>query len=176
MCSFSSFAGVSTILNTTDDLLRGILILVFVVTLWKVKDNILRAVGVDNPQYLLGDWRDWATCWSMLRFEPIECWIWKVTDLPSANTTAENHLFCSLSIGYNPQMRTRVRNAAGSACILKEKLQLNFDPLDLSAVLIIRIHSQDVLGSTELARLDVSCTQINELCTAQKSAQYRKRK
>lgn len=154
---------VSGILFVVESLLKSFMTLFFLVILWKFKDNVLRAFGVENTSHILGDWRDWLTCWSMMRFEPVDMWIWKVTDLPSAKMASENHLFCAVAMGYNPTMRTRVRNGAGNSCVMKERLQFNFDPLDLGCSLTITVMTQGVIGSTEIGKVTVSCTQLNQM-------------
>lgn len=59
-------------LRKIDDLLESLLSILLIFMLWKFKDRLLLALGVERPGQLLGDFRDWLTCWGMQRFEPLE--------------------------------------------------------------------------------------------------------
>ncbi len=53
--------------------------------LWKFKDRVLVAIGVEGSNQILGDYRDWLTCWGMHRFEPMEIFIWKIDDISTGS-------------------------------------------------------------------------------------------
>merc|ERR1712157_467275 len=65
------------ILRKVDDVLMLLLYLILLFVLWKFKDRVLAALGVQNSHQIFGDYRDWLTCWGMTRFEPIEIYLWK---------------------------------------------------------------------------------------------------
>lgn len=138
----------------------GLLVLVFG---WKFKDRLLEAIGVDNPEMVVGEFRDWATCWSMKRFYPIEVFIWKVEGLPGLHLHQFNDVFVEASCGYNNTMRTRVHEKAGHNCIIKESMQLNFDHLDNDSRFHITVKNQDVMGSTDIAEIVLSASKVYSL-------------
>lgn len=152
---------ISLVLTYTETVVMGIVALILLFALWRFKDRVLAAMGVEDSGHLLGDWRDWVTCWSMSRFEPIDVWIWKVTDVPSAKMLTQNHVFIETSMGYNASIRTRVHEAAGNSCVFKERIQLNFDPMDYSSLLVMKVLTQDMIGSTEIGRMSMGCAQVN---------------
>lgn len=131
---------------------------------WKFKDRIFDALGVENPELMTGQVRDWVTCWSMRRFHAVELFIWKVENLPPANALqSKGNVFCQVTLGYNSLMQTRVHHEVTSSCIFKESAQFNFDPFDRANNMTIRFRSQDMLGTTELCSVQLSANQINRL-------------
>ncbi len=97
------------ILEKVDDVLFAFLLLLSLWIAFKFKDRILAAIGVEQTAHLIGDWRDWMTCWGMHRFEPAELFIWKVENL-----RANKNIFVKISIGYNNGLRTRVHKKSNS--------------------------------------------------------------
>merc|ERR1719460_2086122 len=85
----------------------------------------------------------------------IEVVLWKVEDLKAASPFLANNVFVEMNLGYNEVMKTRVHNNAGSNCILKESLQLNFDAEEDEEPLFIFVKNQKVMGGSELARLEL---------------------
>eukprot|EP00930_Biecheleria_cincta_P036196 TRINITY_DN24834_c0_g1_i1.p1 TRINITY_DN24834_c0_g1~~TRINITY_DN24834_c0_g1_i1.p1 ORF type:complete len:361 (+),score=64.78 TRINITY_DN24834_c0_g1_i1:42-1085(+) len=143
--------------------LLGLAGLAGLAVIWKFKDRLFQFLGVENPAHVIGEFRDWATCWSMKRFHAIEVFVWKVEGLPSARLHSSNDVFIEVTMGYNVTMRTRVHHRAGHACVLKESLQLNFDPYDSEHKLTIAIMNQEVLGSAEIASLQLGAEQVRRL-------------
>jgi len=143
--------------------LLGLAGLVGLAVIWKFKDRLFQFLGVENPSHVIGEFRDWATCWSMKRFHAIEVFIWKVEGLPSARLHSSNDVFVEVTMGYNVTMRTRVHHRAGHTCVLKETLQLNFDPYDSEHKLTISVMNQEVLGSGEIASLQLGAEQVRRL-------------
>jgi len=150
---------IEIVINSAQKALMGIAALFVLIMFWKFKDRILETLGVDNPTMVIGEFRDWATCWSMKRFYPIEVFIWKVEGLPSMNIQS-NDVFAEVSCGYNNVMRTRVHMRAGHSCVFKESLQLNFDHFDTETRLYINIKNQDVMGSTDIASIQMGASQV----------------
>ncbi|CAE7194775.1 RHM1, partial [Symbiodinium natans] len=136
--------------------------------------------------------KDCLNCWSTARFRPIEAFlmfcgrqelkgcrdlhvtqadplcpcqllIWKVEDLTSSDLFHANHVFIEAFMGYNETMRTRVHNNAGSDCILKESMQLNFDEDDDEEKLFLFVQNQKVMGAQELARVEISSQAVKDL-------------
>jgi hypothetical protein len=151
------------LLNTVQKVLLAVAGSVALVLVWKFKDRIFEALGVDNPTMVIGEFRDWATCWSMTRFTPIEVFILKVEGLPSANFTTPNDVYVEISCGYNITMKTRVHYRAGNSCVLKESVQLNYDDRDAATRLHIVVKAQDVIGATEIASTEFGTVQMNRL-------------
>lgn len=160
---FACVRVVEVAINKLQQGLIGSAALFILVMLWKFKDRLLEAIGVENPQFFLGEFRDWATCWSMRRFAPLELFILKAEGLPSSKLSTDNDIFCEVSLGYNVTMRTRVHSRAGHSCIFKETMQLNWDPYDNEAKLTLSIKNQDVLGSTTIASVQFGMQQLKNL-------------
>lgn len=149
------------LLGKLEKVLIGVAALTALAVLWKFKDRLLEALGVEQGEQVIGDFRDWVTCWSMRRFHPVEVFIWKVEGLPAAWLHTPNDVFCEASIGYNVAIRTRVHLQAGHSCVLKESMQINFDPFDLKTKLTLTVKHQETIGSSELASLQLGASQIN---------------
>jgi len=160
MVFFAMVALLSFTIDKVESVLIGITGLTILAVVWKFKDRILETLGIENAAHYLGEPRDWATCWSMKRFQGIEVLIWKVEELPSAKVHRSNDVFCEVRHGYNPTMRTRVHNGAGHSCVFKETMQLNFDPYDHEGRFFIAIRNQDVFGGTDLAQVQFGVEQV----------------
>lgn len=157
---FETVMVIEIVINSTQKVLMAFAALVVLVLFWKFKDRILETLGVDHPEMVIGEFRDWATMWSMKRFYPIELFIWKVDGLPGLHLHQFNDVFVEVSCGYNNTMRTRVHPKAGHNCILKESLQLNFDHFDTDTRLHISIRNQDVMGATDIASIQLGAKQV----------------
>jgi len=160
---FMTIEFVEVAMNATQQVLVAFAALVVLVLLWKFKDRILETLGVDNPQMVVGEFRDWATLWSMKRFYPVEVFIWKVEGLPGMHLHQANDVFVEISCGYNNVMRTRVHLRAGHTCVFKESMQINFDHFDKENMVNICIKNQDVLGSSDIASIQLGSQQVHRL-------------
>mmetsp|Transcript_14886 Transcript_14886/g.27926 ORF Transcript_14886/g.27926 Transcript_14886/m.27926 type:complete len:312 (-) Transcript_14886:107-1042(-) len=127
------------------------------------KERIALMLGLDHKQLFNCKARDCLSCFSSARFKPIELLIWKVEDLTSADLFHANNVFLEIYLGYNETMRTRVHNNAGSDCILKESVQLNFDEDDEEEKLVIFVQNQKVMGAQELGRVEISSEKIKKM-------------
>lgn len=152
-----------TILSVVHKGLVGASVLVGAFVAWKFKDRILESLGIERTSLVLGDFRDWATCWSMRRFQPIEIFIWKVEGLRSASSTAHNNIYCDVRLGYNISMRTRVHHGAGHCCVLKESVQLNFDKYETESRLTLAVKHQGAVQTETIAQLQLGATQVDRI-------------
>lgn len=160
---FSAVALIEIVIDEAENATMGFAGIFGILVMWKFKDRVLEALGVENAQVLIGEVRDWATCWSMKRFHPIELFIWKLEGLPACRLHALNDIFCEVSLGYNVKMRTRVHTSAGHGCCLKESMQMNFDPFDTEFNLKLSIRNQELAWSNEIAGLQLSAKQVDRL-------------
>jgi hypothetical protein len=126
------------------------------------KDRIALLLGIDHISFLKCKLRDCLTCWTSARFQPIELFIWKVEDLPSADMFSANNVFVEFFLGFNEPMRTRVHKSAGSRCVVKQTMQLNFDEDDHEDMLTIFVRNQKVVGSAELGRAEITTGKLRE--------------
>eukprot|EP00928_Gymnodinium_smaydae_P059894 TRINITY_DN4335_c1_g1_i1.p1 TRINITY_DN4335_c1_g1~~TRINITY_DN4335_c1_g1_i1.p1 ORF type:complete len:454 (-),score=82.74 TRINITY_DN4335_c1_g1_i1:23-1384(-) len=162
--AFFAFVHIAeAMIDQTEQLLMGAAAFLIVAVCWRFKDRVLEALGVENPAHYLGEPRDWATCWSMKRFQPIELLILKIEDIPSAKLHTYNDVFCEVRHGYNVSMRTRVHNKSGSKVSFKESFQLNFDPYDKESLFTILVRNQDVFGASDIAQVQFGATQVQRL-------------
>lgn len=126
------------------------------------KDRILKMLGLDHRTMFRCKLRDCLSC-GVTNVRAIELYLWKVEDLPSAQMFAANNIFLETYLGYNEPMKTRVHNNAGSQCLLKETIQLNFDETDEDESLFLFVKNQKVMGSSELGRLEMSPNKVAQL-------------
>lgn len=126
------------------------------------KDRLAQLCGIDHKTLFRFKIRDCLSCFGGARFRPIEVAIWKVEDLPSADIFSANNVFVELFLGYNEPMKTRVHNNAGSGCLMKEVIHLNFDEDDDEETLFIFVRNQKVMGTGDLARGEVSAAELKQ--------------
>lgn len=128
------------------------------------KDRILKVIGLDHRTFFRCKLRDILSC-GYTSVRPIEVLVLKAEDLPSAQLLAPNNVFVEIYFGYNEPMKTRVHNNAGSSCILKEQLQLNWDETEDEDVLFIFVKNQKVFafGNSELGRLELNVSDLKKL-------------
>lgn len=138
-------------------------VLVGLFVVWKFKDRILETVGLESGTLVVGDFRDWATCWSMRRFRAIEIFILKADSLPATTFSSGSDLFVEVALGYNMNMRTRVHHGAGQTCVFKESLQVNFDPYDCDSRLNLSVKSQSSLGNDTVSQAQLGAAQVVRL-------------
>lgn len=150
------------VISKVEFVLSGLTFVIFALIGWKFKDRVLEALGIDNPMTYIGECRDWFTCWSMKRFEPIEFLIWKVEGVPGG-LTGNNDLYVEVLYGYNFNMRTRVHHRAGSGCTFKETFQLNYDPQDTDKLMHIHVMSQAAiaLNPDPICKVSLGTQQVN---------------
>lgn len=128
-----------------------IAVFIFVVAF---KDRILRLMGIDHKTIFRFKLRDIFNMGGTST-RAIELVIWKVEDLPAAQMFSPNNVFVEVNLGYNEPMKTRVHNNAGSNCIMKETIQLNFDENEDEEFLYLFVKNQKVMGAGELARAEL---------------------
>mmetsp|Transcript_69670 Transcript_69670/g.167228 ORF Transcript_69670/g.167228 Transcript_69670/m.167228 type:complete len:402 (-) Transcript_69670:98-1303(-) len=157
---FAIIKVVEIVLNSLETVLTLVFVVLMLMIAWKFKDRILTALGVDNPVHFIGDFRDWATCWSMRRFHPIELYVLKAENIPAAKLTSSNDLYVEVSLGYNLKTRTRVHSRAGHKCVFKERMQLNFDPYDTNGQMRISVMNQEVVFPSEIAHVQLGASKV----------------
>jgi len=162
-CFFAIVKLLTSVIEKTEKILLGLAALCGLAITWKLKDRLLMSLGIENPSMVIGEFRDWATCWSMKRFQPIELFIYKVESIPASKFHAPNDLYVEIDLGYNTQVRTRVHTRAGHSCVFKESMQLNFDPFDAEAMLTITVKTQDLVGASVLAQKQLNASQVHKL-------------
>jgi len=123
------------------------------------KDKFLKLAGIDQATMFRFRLRDMFG----KNTRAISLEIYKVEELPAAQAFAPNNVFVEVNLGYNEPMKTRVHNNAGSSCILKEKIQLNFDQDEDEEQLRIFVKNQKLMGSGELGRIEMSAIEITDI-------------
>jgi len=144
------------------DLSTSIVMIIAFIFVVVFKDRILKLIGLDHRTVFRCKIRDAFFCF-MPRTRPIEVTIWKVEDLPSADMFSANNVFVQVFLGYNEEMKTRVRNNAGSSCVLKETMELNFDEDDDEESLFLFVNNQKIVGKSELGRLELKGNHVKEI-------------
>ncbi|CAD7929741.1 unnamed protein product [Amoebophrya sp. A25] len=159
------FKSAALVLHRVDDVLQSMLKVLTIVLLWKFKDRLLMALGVDRPGQLFGDLRDWLTCWGMQRFEPVELHFWKIDQI-----STEKNVFLNVTMGYNLDHKTRVRThhaqsrtGSGFVLDLKETVQINYDPMESLEVLTIEVRQQTIYRSELVSRVQVGGHQLQKM-------------
>eukprot|EP00811_Abedinium_folium_P002846 NODE_12618_length_1213_cov_6.488950.p1 GENE.NODE_12618_length_1213_cov_6.488950~~NODE_12618_length_1213_cov_6.488950.p1 ORF type:complete len:341 (-),score=108.36 NODE_12618_length_1213_cov_6.488950:112-1134(-) len=128
--------------------------------LFRFKDRLLVAAGMEHVTFMRWSWRDLTGFGRRQR--PIELFIWKVDDLKSATAKVlkANDVFVQCHLGNNEPMRTRVHNNAGTSCEFKESFQLNLDENSKSQTMTLQVKDQTMIASSELARVKISTREI----------------
>lgn len=134
-----------------------IVIFVFVVTM---RDRIAKVLGIDHVSLFRFKFRD---VFGGVSTRAITVHVYKVDDLPTAQVFAPNNVFVELHLGYNEPSKTRVHNNAGTSCILKESVQMNFDDEEDDDPMYIFVKNQKVMGANELGRLELKASDIAEI-------------
>lgn len=133
-----------------------IVVFVFVFTF---REKFLKLAGLDHKTVFRFKLRDVFG----QNKRPIEVQVYKVEELPSAQMWAANNVFLEMYLGYNEPMKTRVHNNAGTTCLLKESIQLNFDEDEEEEPLHVFVKNQKVMGSSNLGQLELSPAQVKEI-------------
>lgn len=155
--------GLAFLAKNLLNFLSSLVIIVAFVFVVCFKDRIALMLGLDHQAVFKCKLRDCMTCCSDARFRPIELSIWKVDDVTSSDILSANHVFVEVFLGYNESMSTRVHNNAGSGCAFKESLQLNFDEDDDEDTLYVFVRSQKVVGSSTLARAEITAEKLKAM-------------
>jgi hypothetical protein len=134
-----------------------IVVFIFVVTM---RDRIMKVLGIDHKTVFRFKLRD---IFGGTQTRAINIVLYKVEDLPAAQVFAPNNVFLEMHLGYNEPMKSRVHNNAGTSCILKENLQLNFDDNEDEESLYIFVKNQKVMGAGELGRLELSAEEVAKI-------------
>jgi len=151
MASFAVFGAKNAMKFITS--IAFIVIFVFVVAF---KDRFLKLAGVDHKTVFRFKLRD--IFGGSTRAIAVD--IWKVEDLPAAQVWQPNNVFVEVFLGYNEPMKSRVHNNAGSGCMMKESLQLNFDENEDEEPLYLFVKNQKVMGAGELGRLELKAEDV----------------
>jgi hypothetical protein len=146
--------------------LSSIIIIVAAIFVIAFKDRILLLLGLDHHQLFKFKLRDCMSCFGQTRFRPVDLSILKVEDLAAGDIFSANNVFIEVHLGYNEPQCTRVHINAGSSCMIKESLQLNYDEEDEDDHMQIFIKNQKMVGAGGLARLELTADQVKDLESA----------
>lgn len=149
-------------LQQTMDCAASVLVIVAFFVAIAFKDRLAQLCGIDHKTLFRFKIRDCFCCLGGGRHRPIEVCVWKVEDLPSADLFSANNVFVEFFLGYNEPMKTRVHNNAGSGCLIKESIHLNFDEYDEEDTLFIFVRNQKVMGTGDLARGELSASEMKQ--------------
>lgn len=141
------FAMVEVAAHLSDGLhevLQQSAIIVGIVMLLGFRKKLLQLLGIEFQLFNVS-LSDCLTCFTMSRLRPIEVSIWKIDGLLSGFYSRT--LYLRVLLGFNEAQHTRPHEGVSSAVILKERLQLNYDPEDETQTLTIVVKEQEVLGA-----------------------------
>jgi hypothetical protein len=133
-------------------------ILVGFLLIFKFQNKLRMAAGLEHVSLLHFNWKE--AVGMNLRKRPIELYLWKVEDLQAQKIYKAPDIFVECHLGDNEPMRTRVHNNAGTSCPLKESFQMNLNESDVHSLMTILVKDQSMIGSSELARLNLSTREI----------------
>lgn len=150
----------------------GVVLLVFFLA-FVLRDRIKILLGVENIYLFKCSTRECLSCFLLSApSRPIEVFIHKVEELPSASLMSANDLFVELTLGSNEKVKTRVRKGAGASAVIKELLQLNYDPEDEDDKLIVGVKNQDMIMAQDIASLELSNRDINMIISIGQVQQF----
>lgn len=127
------------------------------------RDRIALVLGVEHLQLFKFKAKDVCQCFSGGSYRAIEVSIWKAEELIAGDIFNANNVFVEVHYGMNEVMRTRVHNNAGSECIIKERIQVNFDEGDDDEIMYIFLKNQKVMGASDLGRIDLNGTEVRRI-------------
>jgi len=148
------------VLGTMLHSIESIAIILVAVFCIAFKDRIAMMLGVDHKQIFRVKTRDVMSCFQGSRFQMLELAFLRVEDLSAGDMFQANNVFIEVWMGYNEGLKTRVHNNAGSACVLRQTLQLNYDEADEDEQLLILVKNQKMIGAGELGRLTLPAEKI----------------
>lgn len=148
------------VLIHTQKIIRSAFILAGLYLMVKLRDRLAVAAGIEHVNVFRLDWREALGLQGKKR--PVEIFIWKVEELQSSagKVLKANDVFVECHYGHNEPMRTRVHNNAGTACVIGESFQLNFDDSRTDNVMTLMVRDQSLILSSELAKLTLSNREV----------------
>lgn len=154
------FLALCWVLEHIESLIQSGALMFIMFVLFKFRERIAKASGMDYVTFFRFGWRDIVGLPSKRR--PIEIFIWKVEGIDSSvgSLVRPNDLFIEAHMGYNEPMRTRVHNQAGSGCIIGESFQMNVDESSSTDLMTLFVKDQHLISSTEIARVNLGVGEI----------------
>eukprot|EP00747_Dinoflagellata_sp_TGD_P166520 gnl/TRDRNA2_/TRDRNA2_189418_c0_seq1.p1 gnl/TRDRNA2_/TRDRNA2_189418_c0~~gnl/TRDRNA2_/TRDRNA2_189418_c0_seq1.p1 ORF type:complete len:402 (-),score=79.40 gnl/TRDRNA2_/TRDRNA2_189418_c0_seq1:236-1441(-) len=140
------YAAVHLIEKVTDQLeqvLQQLAVLVGVFMLYTFRKKIVALLGFQQ-QMFRADLRDVLTCFTMYRFRIIEVSLFKVQGLQGG--FGPRTLFVRMILGYNEPQHTRPHDNVQNDFVVRERVQLNYDPEDDTQKFAIVVKQQEVVG------------------------------
>lgn len=116
-----------------------------IVIAYSFRNKLTDLLGFDSA-LLKVEMRDCLTCFSMKRFQTIEISMLSASDLQIGFIPTRS-LYVRVVCGVNEPLHSRPRDGCTTSLNLRERFQLNFDPLDTSQKLSIVIKEQEVVGA-----------------------------
>lgn len=154
---FFEVASIFTIiLDNVTSILTQLLTIVAVVAILSLRPHFVRMMGLEH-RYVVWDYRDLLTCFSMHRFSAVELLFWKVEQVPKSQNllSASRSVFLHAVSGYNEPQTTRVKEIGWDegTLLVKERFTFNFDPMDTDFKLLLTVKKQEVIGADAAAAL-----------------------
>lgn len=144
----------------------ALIIFVFYI-LFRQRQKIYSAMGVENSHFLRMDIKDVVMC---ARPRTLELFVWKAEELPGADLLKPNDVFLQVHFSYNGGPKTRVHNNVGSQCVFRESIQLNFDDNDEDSKMTVWVCNQDSLASSTIGMKVFSNDEVRQLLSASASS------
>lgn len=141
---FAMVRAISAFTEKVEEVLMkaGILLGVFIV--YSFRGQLVRVLGFDS-QIVRAELQDFLTCFSMRRFSTVEVSLLKASDL--AGGFGKRSLFLRLVLGCNEPQHSRPRDGCDDTMLIRERMQLNYDPEDKTQKLTIMVKQQEVVGA-----------------------------
>jgi hypothetical protein len=141
---FAFVALVGALSDKLEVVLKQVAILGAMVLAITLRRRIFALLGFDS-QIIKADLRDILTCFTMRRFRTIEISLWKVSSLPPSFSSRS--LFVRILLGYNEPQHTRPHENCTRSVVIRERVQLNYDPEDDTQRLSLVVKAQEVVSS-----------------------------
>jgi hypothetical protein len=155
------------ILRHAEKFCVSALILFVFYILFRQRQKIYAAMGVENSHFLRMDIKDVVMC---ARPRTLELFIWKAEELPGADILKPNDVFLQVNFSYNGSAKTRVHNNVGAKCIFRESIQLNFDDNDEDSKMTIWVCNQDSLTSSTIGMRVFTNAEVRQLLMSASSS------
>mmetsp|Transcript_10567 Transcript_10567/g.25767 ORF Transcript_10567/g.25767 Transcript_10567/m.25767 type:complete len:301 (-) Transcript_10567:211-1113(-) len=132
--------------------------------LFVLRDRIKILLGIENQPLFRFSMKDvYSCCGFGSNDRAIEIYVHRVEELTSSSVMRANDLFVELALGDNERVRTRVHKQAGSGALMKETMQLNWDPSEDEEKLFVYCKTQNLMGSSEVAHLELSNADVRQI-------------
>ncbi|CAD7958438.1 unnamed protein product [Amoebophrya sp. A25] len=163
--------GIEEVMSHLNVMASSGLVLFLFFIIFALKDRIKILLGIENQPLFRISFKD--CCGLGGSDKAIEVYVYKVEELGAGSIMRANDLFIECALGSNETVRTRVHKGAGSGAMIKEYMQLNFDPGEEEDKLFVYCRHQDLLSSATIGTLELSTNDVKQIIEVDDIQEFR---